>query len=173
MLYSYQGKKPSVHSLAWVEPSAHVIGDVNIETNASIWFGAVVRGDQSSIHIQEGANIQDNAVLHVDPTHTLVIGNYVSVGHGAVVHGATIQDHVLIGMNATILNGAIVEEDCIIAAGAVVKEKMHIPRGSLVAGNPAVVKKQLSEQQIQGIHENAQHYIELMKQYQEEATWNS
>ena len=136
---------------------ATVVGDVRLEDNVSIWFGAVLRGDSGTITVGEGSNIQDNAVLH----ERVTIGRGCSVGHGAIVHGCNVGDHCVVGMGAIILNGAVIGNDCIVGAGAVVTGKMNAPAGSLILGNPAKVVRPLSEEEIAGNRANARHYVQL------------
>ena len=156
---------PKVSSSAWVADNATLIGDVVVADFATIMFGAVVRGDRASISLGEGSNLQDNVVVHADPGFNATIGSRVSVGHGAVVHGATIGHNTLIGMNATVLNGAVVGDNCIIAAGSVVLEGVVIPDGSLVAGTPGVVRRPTTQAEHQAIADNAGTYQALGSAY--------
>ena len=149
-------------------PGAQVFGDVELGENVSVWHGAVIRGDTDSITIGDNSNVQDNCVVHCTRGFPVVIGKNVSVGHGAVVHGCRLDDNVLIGMNATVLNGAHISKNCIVGAGAVVSEGKEFPEGSLILGVPAKVVKQLSPEQIQLIQDNADNYVKLSKQYQED-----
>lgn len=144
--------------------SAIVDGDVKIAKDVSIWHGAVIRADSASVEIDEGTNVQDMALIHVDKDHPVKIGKRVTIGHKAIVHGATIEDDVLIGMSALVMNGAVIKKGSIVGAGALVKENMIVPEGSVVVGMPAKVIKQTNSDQIQMIKENADHYIELAKQ---------
>ena len=137
--------------------NATVVGDVRLEDNVSIWYGAVLRGDSGTITVGEGSNIQDNAVLH----ERVTIGRGCSVGHGAIVHGCSVGDHCVVGMGAIILNGPVIGNDCIVGAGAVVTGKMNAPAGSLILGNPAKVVRPLSEEEIAGNRANARHYVQL------------
>jgi carbonic anhydrase/acetyltransferase-like protein (isoleucine patch superfamily) len=150
----------------FVAPTATVIGDVVLGEDTGIWFGAVIRGDKDRIEIGTGSNIQDNAVVHTSRGYPARIGREVSVGHGAILHGCTIGDRVLVGMGAIVMNGAVVGEDSIIAAGAVVTEGSVIPAGSVVMGVPAKVMKQATPDQKEGIRRNAESYIALAKSYQ-------
>ncbi|WP_342641261.1 gamma carbonic anhydrase family protein [Rhodoligotrophos ferricapiens] len=143
----------------WVADSAAVIGDVRIARNVSVWFGAVIRGDNDPIHIGENTNIQDNAVLHSDEGVPLTIGRNVTVGHKAILHGCTIGDNSLIGMNATILNGAKIGCNCLIGAGALIPEGKVIPDNSLVLGMPGKVVRELGEEECQGLVQSAEHYV--------------
>ena len=149
----------------FVAPTATVIGDVALGVDTGIWFGAVLRGDRARIEVGAGSNIQDNAVVHTSRGFPARIGREVSVGHGAILHGCTIGDRVLVGMGAIVMNGAVVGEDTIIAAGAVVTEGTAIPPGSVVMGVPAKVMKPASPDQKEGIRKNAESYIRLAKSY--------
>ena len=140
---------------------AKVIGDVKLESNVSIWYNAVVRGDQAPISIDENSNVQDNCVVHVSKGYPVKIGKNVSIGHGAIIHGCTIEDNVLVGMGAIILNGAKISKNCLVGAGALVTENKEFPEGSLIIGSPAKAVRQLSPEQIKGIQENADEYINL------------
>jgi carbonic anhydrase/acetyltransferase-like protein (isoleucine patch superfamily) len=148
-----------------VADTATLIGDVVIHEQATVMFGAVVRGDRASLILGARSNLQDSVVVHADPGFDTTIGSDVSVGHGAVVHGATIGDNTLIGMNATILNGAVIGENCIIAAGSVVLEGANIPAGSLVAGTPGVVRRPTTDSEHQAIAANAATYCALGEAY--------
>ena len=149
----------------YVAPNATVIGDVTLTAKVSIWFGAVVRADKDRIVIGEGSNIQDNCVVHTSAGHPVIIGSHVSVGHGAVLHGCTLSDRVLVGMGAIILNGAVIGENSVIGAGAVVTEGMAVPPLSVVVGVPGRVIKQVTEEQKQHIVRNAASYVELAAEY--------
>ena len=149
----------------FIAPNATVIGDVALAGNVSIWFGAVVRADKDRIAIGEGSNIQDNCVVHTSKGHPAIIGRDVSVGHGAILHGCTLADRVLVGMGAIVLNGAVVGEDTIVGAGAVVTEGTAIPPGSVVIGVPGRAVRQASDAQKQHILANAKAYIELAAEY--------
>lgn len=144
---------------AFIAPNATVVGDVVLEQDVSIWYGAVLRGDLGAIRIGEGSNIQDNCVLH----EAVTVGKGCSIGHGAILHGCTIGDDCVIGMGAIVLNGAVIGEHCLVGAGALVTGKMNAPAGSLILGNPAQVVKPLSQEQIDYIHHDAEVYIELAK----------
>jgi carbonic anhydrase/acetyltransferase-like protein (isoleucine patch superfamily) len=149
----------------FVAPTATVTGDVSLGEDTGIWFGAVLRGDRDRIEIGAGSNVQDNAVVHTSRGFPARIGREVSVGHGAILHGCTIGDRVLVGMGAIVMNGARVGEDSIIAAGAVVTEGTVIPPGSVVMGVPARVVKQATPEQKEGIRRNAGSYIALARSY--------
>jgi len=145
-LYSIFGKSPVVAEDAWVAPSADLIGDVHLGSGASIWFGAVVRADNTPIVIGRGGNVQDGCVLHSDPGFACTIGEGCTVGHHAVLHGCTIGDRTLVGMGATILNGAVIGEDCLIGAGALITEGKHFPAGHMILGSPARAIRPLDDQ---------------------------
>ena len=148
-------------------PGAQVFGDVEIDENSSVWHGAIIRGDSGPISIGKGSNVQDNCVLHSTPGLSLTIGDNVSIGHGAVVHGCTIEDNVLIGMNATVLNNAKIGKNSIVGAGAVVSEGKEFPEGSLILGVPGKAIKEVNPEQIEHIAYNAQHYVDLAKEYKD------
>lgn len=149
----------------FVAENATVIGDVTLADDVSVWFGAVVRGDRDSIMVGSGSNIQDNAVVHTTPGFGVTIGTGVSVGHGAILHGCTIHDRVLVGMGAVVLNGAVVGEGSIIGAGAVVTEGKEIPPNSLVLGVPGKVVRETTPEQQEGILHNAREYVNLAGRY--------
>ena len=141
----------------YLAPNATVVGDVVLEKDVNIWYGAVLRGDNGRITVGEGSNIQDNAVVHKKTD----IGKFCTISHGAIVHGCTLGDHCLIGMGAIVLSGAVLGEDCLVAAGAVVTGKTNAPAGSLLMGSPAKVVKQVTPEQRAETRKNALHYIEL------------
>jgi len=158
MIYSLGEVTPKVAEGVFIAPGSFVVGNVEIAPEASIWFGVVLRGDNEPMSIGEGSNIQDNSVLHSDPGFPLMIGRNCTIGHNAIVHGCTIGDGSLIGMGAIVLNGAVIGQNCLIGAGALVTERTVIPDNSLVVGSPARVKRELTEEQIEGLHETASHY---------------
>ena len=165
----FEDSEPRVHPGAFIAPTAVLIGDVTVEDGASVWFGAVLRGDFNSIVVGAGTSIQDNSVLHVESgKHPLTVGNYVTVGHSAVLHGCTIEDDCIIGIGAIVLNGAVVGKGSVIAAGALVSEGAQIPPGSLAMGVPAKVKREVTAQEQERFRTNAEHYIELRQVYREE-----
>jgi carbonic anhydrase/acetyltransferase-like protein (isoleucine patch superfamily) len=149
----------------WIADTARVFGRVTLGDDCSVWFGAVLRGDADAITLGNRSNVQENAVVHVDPGFPVQIGSDCIIGHGAIVHGATLGNHVLVGMHATILNGAKIGNFCIIGANALVTEGMEIPDYSIVLGSPAQIKKQLSEEHIEKVKRNAQAYVDLSKEY--------
>lgn len=143
----------------FIAPNATVIGDVVLHANASVWFNCVLRGDADRIEIGAGSNIQDGTVMHADPGFPLTVGENVTVGHNAMLHGCTIGDGSLVGIGAVILNGARVGKACLIGAQALVTEGMEIPDGSLVLGMPAKIRSQLSPEQRAAFQANAEHYV--------------
>lgn len=150
----------------YIAPGAFVIGDVTLGENVGIWYNAVVRGDTNSIYIGNNTNVQDNATLHTDKDFKLHIGDGVTIGHNAVVHGCTVGDNTVIGMGSIILSGAVIGKNCIIGAGSLVTGKMNIPDGALVMGSPAKIARPLMKHEIESNRENAVHYVELMSEYQ-------
>ncbi|MGA9141273.1 MAG: gamma carbonic anhydrase family protein [Methanocella sp.] len=158
---------PRVSPSAFVAETAIVIGDVRIEDEASVWYGAVLRGDKGRITVSRKANVQDNAVVHAGPLpgEDTLIGEGTTVGHGAIVHSCTVGKYCLVGMGAIILNRARIGDRCIIGAGAVVKEDEKVPDGSLVVGVPGKVAKQLSPEQLKGTEANCEEYVELSRKY--------
>lgn len=158
MLIALGDRTPQIADGAWIAPTAVLAGSVVIHEGASIWYGAVLRADNEPITIGPRSNVQDNCAFHVDKDKPLTLGEGVSVGHGAVVHGATVGDYVLVGMSATIMNGAIIGSESLIAAGALVTEGMVVPPRSLVAGVPAKVRRELSDAEVENLHNNADIY---------------
>lgn len=154
-------KKPEISEKAYIAPSADIIGDVVIKENGSVWYQAVVRADNDRIEIGSGSNVQDSCVLHADAGYPVKIGDYVTVGHGAIIHGCEIGDNTLVGMGAIILNGAKIGKNCLIAAGALVTQGKEIPDGSMVMGSPAKIRRELTKEEIVGNRESAEEYIEL------------
>ncbi len=166
MIMEYKGIMPEISSEAFIAPSADIIGKVKIAADVSVWFGAVIRGDEAPIIIGEGTNVQDNVVLHCDHGSDMLIGKNVTIGHGSIVHGATIGDNVLIGMGAVVLDGAKIGDNCIIGAGAVVKERADIPANSMLVGVPAKVIRTLDENAI-AERQKQSYYVPLSKDYME------
>ena len=167
MIYALSDKRVELAADTYVAPGAVVIGNVVLGKQVSIWFNAVLRGDNDAIVVGEGSNIQDGAVLHVDPGHPLAIGRRVTVGHKAILHGCTIGDNSLIGMNAVVLNGAVIGKNCLIGANALVTEGMQIPDNSLVLGSPAKVRKELDAKVLAMLDSAAQSYIDKIALYAE------
>ena len=164
-LYTLGAKHPTLAPDAWVAPSASLIGDVRLEAGASIWFGAVLRGDNEPITIGEGSNVQENAVLHVDPGAPLVLGSNVTVGHQAMLHGCTIGDNSLVGIQAVVLNHARIGRNCLVGAGALVTEGKTFAPKSLIVGAPAGAVKTLTDEQLAGLRMSAAVYVEKAKRY--------
>lgn len=159
MQYQLNDKRPDVSETSFIAPGAHVIGDVRIDANASVWFNTVVRGDCDLIHIGEDTNVQDGSVLHTDYNVPLTIGKGVTVGHKVMLHGCTIGDYSLIGINAVVLNNAKIGKYCIIGANALVTEGMDIPDYSMVIGSPGKIVKQLPETIKPQLEKSAAHYV--------------
>jgi carbonic anhydrase/acetyltransferase-like protein (isoleucine patch superfamily) len=167
MLRPYRSVLPRVHPTAFVDDSAQVIGDVEIGSESSVWMNAVIRGDVNIVRIGRRSNIQDNSVVHVmRETHSTYIGDEVTVGHGAVLHGCAIEDCCLIGMGAIVLNGAQIGAESIIAAGTLVAEGTKIPRRSLVMGSPGKVRRQLTDEDVASIRRYADRYVGYRQDYQ-------
>jgi carbonic anhydrase/acetyltransferase-like protein (isoleucine patch superfamily) len=167
LVMGISGREPKIDEAAFVAPTSSVIGDVTLEAGASVWYGAVVRGDVERIFVGAQSNIQDNCTLHADPGFPVTVGERVSVGHNAVVHGATVEDDCLIGMGATVLNGAVIGAGSLVAAQALVPQGMVVPPGSLVAGVPAKVRRELTEEERQGVTLNGTMYAELAKAHRD------
>jgi len=166
MLRSHRGRLPVVDPTAFVDASAQVIGDVSIGADSSVWMNVVIRGDVNAIRIGQRSNVQDGTVVHVmHDTHPTTIGDDVTVGHGAVVHGCTISSRVLVGMGAIVLNGAVVGEDSIVAAGSLVPEGAVIAPRSLVMGTPARFKRQLNDAEVASILESAANYVRYKQDF--------
>ena len=164
-LYEIDGVRPQLAEGAWAAPSADLIGDVRLGRRASVWFGAVIRADNTSILIGEESNFQDGAVGHSDPDAPLIIGARVTVGHQAILHGCTIGDGCLIGMGARVLNGAVLGASCLIGAGALVTEGKQFKPGTLIVGSPARAIRALDEEQIALLAMSAAHYADKAAHY--------
>lgn len=158
-------KIPQLAPSVFVAPGAAVYGDVTMGEGSSVFFGAVLRSEFDSITIGQNTNIQDNCVLHTDPHFPLSLGDGVTVGHGAILHGCTVGGNSLIGMGAIVLNGAVIGKDCIIAAGALVPQRAVIPDGSLVIGTPGKVRRALTPEEIAANRHSAQEYVEVSAAY--------
>ena len=167
-LYAIGDAAPRLAPGAWAAPSADLIGDVRLGARASIWFGAVIRADNTPIFVGEETNIQDGAIGHSDPGFPLTIGARVTVGHQAILHGCTIADDCLVGMGARILNGAILEPECLVGAGALITEGKRFQSGSLIVGSPARVVRQLTEAERHALRISAAHYAEKAARYAEQ-----
>ena len=154
-----------IDKTVFIADGARVLGDVEIGEDCGVWFNAVIRADSAKVKIGSRSNIQDNAVIHTSKDFGVCIGDNVTVGHGAIVHGCTVENNVMIGMGAIVLNGAVIEENCIIGAGALVTQGKVIPAGSLVFGNPARVVRALSGDEIRSITDNADSYVNEAREY--------
>jgi carbonic anhydrase/acetyltransferase-like protein (isoleucine patch superfamily) len=160
-IYPFAGDTPDIHPSVFVAPTASVIGRATLAEDSSAFYGVSVRADTAAITVGTGSNLQDNVVLHADPGFPCTVGERVSVGHAAVVHGCTVEDDCLIGMGATVLNGAVIGAGSLVAAGAVVLEGTVVPPRSLVAGVPGKVRRELTEEEYDGVRANAARYREL------------
>lgn len=165
MIIEYRGRTPKVHPSAFIAPTAVLIGDVEVGEESSIWFGAVLRGDNGPIRVGARTSIQDNAVLHVSEHGQTIVGDDVTVGHCAVMEDCRIERRALIGSNAVVLGGAVVGEGTLVAAGSVVGERSEIPAGVLAAGAPAKVKKPLEGEAAKWIEISAEEYVKLSRSY--------
>lgn len=166
-LYPFAGNTPAVHGSVFVAPTASIIGNATLAQDSSAFYGVSVRADTAAITVGQGSNLQDNVVLHADPGFPCTVGERVSVGHAAVVHGCTVEDDSLIGMGATILNGAVIGAGSLVAAGAVVLEGTVVPPRSLVAGVPGKVRRELTDEEYDGVRANAARYRELAAAHRE------
>lgn len=165
MIKAYRGRLPSIHESCFVAETAELIGDVSLAEDANIWFGTVIRGDENVVRIGKRTNVQDNSTLHIAREHPCILGDDVTVGHGAIVHACTIGDRVLVGMGAILLNGAVIEDDVIIGAGSVVPPGKRIPSGSMVMGTPAKVVRSLTREEIEWLPVSASNYVKLASDY--------
>ena len=158
----------NIHESVFVAEGSVIKGDVTIGKDSGVWFNAVVRGDTDRIVIGERTNVQDGSVLHVDTGFPLTIGDDVTIGHNAIVHGCTIGNNVIIGMGAIVLNGAVIGDNCVIGAGALVSHGREIPAGKVAFGSPAQVKKDMTPEAVEHNRHSAEHYAELAKRYMKE-----
>jgi len=166
VLYTLAGRRVEMRGHEhYIAPNATVVGTVVLQDRTSVWFNAVIRGDNEPVVVGEGSNIQDGSVLHTDPGAPLTIGSGVTVGHMVMLHGCTIGDNSLIGIKAVILNHARIGHDCIIGANALIPEGRDIPDRSLVIGSPGRVIREVTDEEIQGLRESAEHYVENMRRY--------
>lgn len=156
--------KPSIDKSVHTFPGSHIIGNVKIGENSSVWYNAVIRGDRGSITIGKNSNIQDNCVIHGSEPLNTKLGDNVSIGHGAIIHGCEIGENVLVGMNATILNGAKIGKNSIVGAGALITERKEFPEGSLIIGVPGKLTRKLKIEEINKIKANALIYVDLAKE---------
>jgi len=166
MIITHKGNTPVVSEEAFVAENATLIGKVTVGKDSSVWFGAVIRGDNEPITVGEGTSIQDNAVLHTEAGHPLTIGNNVTVGHSAIVHCTSVGDNTMVGMGAILLDGAVIGNNCIIGAGAVVKERAVVPDGTMMVGIPAKAVRELGEEQLAFLKQTSP-YVALSKGYME------
>lgn len=165
MIRNFQEQAPQIAENAFVAESAQIIGAVTVGENSSIWYGAVLRGDDNSITIGACSNIQDNCVLHITTSENCVVGDYVTVGHSAILHGCTVGNEVLVGMGSSILNGAVVEDQVIIGAGTLIPPGKRVPSRSLVVGSPAKVVRDLTDEEIKGLKVSAENYALLAQRH--------
>ncbi len=164
-IHSYQNKNPKIPNSSKVFAGAQVIGDVELGENVGIWFNSVLRGDMEKIIIKDNTNVQDGTVIHTDKNEPTIIGKNVTIGHKALIHAAHIEDGALIGMGSIILNGAMIEKEALVGAGCVVPPGKTVKARTLVVGNPAKAIKTLSDEDINKIKNNTQHYVELLHSY--------
>ena len=164
-LYQIAGQRPTVHPSAWVAPSADLIGDVHLGDEVSIWFGAVIRADNTPILIGDRSNIQEGAMLHSDPGAPLTVGEGCTVGHHAILHGCTLGANILVGMGATVLNRAVIGDHCLIGAGALLTEGKVFPAGHLILGSPARAVRPLDPAAIAALRLSAEHYAARAREY--------
>ncbi|NFO14809.1 gamma carbonic anhydrase family protein [Clostridium botulinum] len=163
MVKNFLNNSPNISESVYISETSVIIGDVVIKENSNIWFGAVLRGDEQSISIGSETNIQENVVIHGDGDNNVIVGNGVTIGHGAIIHGCAIGDNVLIGMGAIILNGAKISKNSIVAAGSLITQNKEFENGSLILGNPAKVIRKLTQEEIQANKESSLTYVNLAK----------
>ena len=164
-IIEFEGKKPRIHPSAWIAPTAVIIGDVEIGPDSSVFYGCVLRGDVNAIRIGARTNIQDNSVLHVDGDAPCTLGDDVTVGHMALVHGTTVGDGTLVGMKSALLSRSVIGSGALIAAGAVVLEGFEVPDHALAAGVPAKIRRELEPEQCEGFIPHAGRYVDLSKRH--------
>lgn len=167
-LYALGAHRPELHADTWVAPDANLIGQVVLEAGSSVWFGCTIRADHEEIRICEGANIQENVVMHIDAGFPLTVGKNCTIGHKVMLHGCTIGENSLIGMGATVLNGAKIGKNCLIGAGALITENKVIPDNSLVMGSPGKVVREVDEETVKKLTLSAIHYQENMRHFRDE-----
>lgn len=165
MVYNFKNKKPIISETAFIAPSADIIGEVTVGESSSIWYNVTIRGDIAPVVIGKNSNVQDNSVIHVGHDVPAVIGNNVTIGHNVIVHACTIKDNSLIGMGAIILDYAEIGEESIVGAGSPVTKSKKFPPRSLIMGSPARLIRELSEEEIQGIRDNVQSYVDIALEY--------
>jgi carbonic anhydrase/acetyltransferase-like protein (isoleucine patch superfamily) len=164
-VYQLDTLTPHLADTAWVADSAQVIGNVELAEGASVWFGAILRGDNELMRIGKNSNVQDGSMLHSDPGFPLTLGENVTIGHQVMLHGCTVGDGSLIGIKAVVLNGAKIGKNCLVGAGALVTEGKEFPDGSMILGSPAKVVRELSPEQIAGLSRAAKHYVDNAQRY--------
>jgi carbonic anhydrase/acetyltransferase-like protein (isoleucine patch superfamily) len=164
-IYQLEDDVPQVHPTAWVADSAEVVGRVTLGENASVWYGAVLRGDNDRISVGANSNVQDGSVLHTDHDVPLVIGENVTIGHQVMLHGCTIGDGSLVGIQSIVLNGARIGRNCLVGAGSLVTEGKEFPDGVLIVGRPAKVVRELTAGQIAGLRRSAEHYVQQQQRH--------
>ena len=166
-IYQIGADRPDIHPDAWVADNARVMGRVRLAQDASVWYGAVLRGDNDTITIGRASNVQDGSVLHTDHGQPMVLGDQVTIGHLVMLHGCTIGDGSLVGIGAVVLNGARIGHHCIVGAGALVTEGKQFPDGVLIVGSPAKVVRELTPEQIAGLDQMALHYVEQLHRHRD------
>lgn len=166
-LYKFEDKSPiSTHpDVSWIAPTATIIGDVHLEKETSIWFGAVLRGDNEPITIKAGSNVQEGVVMHTDPGFPLIVEQNCTIGHQAMLHGCIIKENSLIGMGATILNGAKIGKNSLVGAHTLIPENKAFPDGVLIIGTPGKVVRELSNEEIEGLTKSARGYVSKISRY--------
>jgi carbonic anhydrase/acetyltransferase-like protein (isoleucine patch superfamily) len=164
-ILSYKGKSPTFPKSCFIAKNATLVGDVTLGEESSVWFNAVLRAETSPIAVGRRTNIQDNCVVHTDAGYPVSLGDGVTIGHGAIIHGARVSSNSLVGMGATLLNGAVIGENCIVAAGSLVTQGKKFEDGVLVVGSPATAKRKLSREELESIRENARHYVDFRADY--------
>ena len=165
MIYALEGRAPRTEGETFIAPTAVVIGDVSIQHESSVWWGAVLRGDYDSIRIGRRSNVQDNAVVHMDAGFPVTLGDSVTIGHKAVLHGCTIGNNSLVGINAVVMNEAVIGDDCLIGSNALITEGKTIPPRSLVLGSPGKVVRELSDDEVAEITDFADRYVRNFRRY--------
>ena len=165
MIYDFEGHTPKLDPNSWVASNSVIIGKVELKKDSNIWFNVTLRGDVEPITVGEGSNVQDGSVVHSDPGCPVIIGKNVTIGHLVMLHGCVIEDDCLIGIGSTILNKAKIGKNSIIGANALVTENKVIPERSLVLGSPGKIVRQVTDEEIKNIKENAEHYVENFKKY--------
>jgi carbonic anhydrase/acetyltransferase-like protein (isoleucine patch superfamily) len=163
MVHSFEGERPDISKASFIAWNAEIAGRVDLGEGASVWYGATLRGDINAIRVGAMSNVQEGSVLHVDEGQPCIVGDYVTIGHGAIVHACTVGDRCLIGMGATILDRAIIGEDSIVGAGALVTQGKTFPPRSMILGSPAKVARSLTEKEIAGLRSHAEAYVELAR----------